>query len=173
MTLGSQLETADKLPWLDFRGLPQTKKAWSVCLGHRFRSTELLPQNSWPHCFQGEGAIREEEALNHRIRMPSVRPRTESSREHERETNMNENLLWSSGPSQQLAYMTAQCQATVWFANTSFPLALDTPCVLNPNQTAEYNFFKTCFVFLRWRELLNASEIIIKLGGNTTIHRDD
>lgn len=148
MTLGSQLELQISCLDGDFRALPRTKESL-ICLSG---STASDPLNCFPRTLSPtvseERVLREEEALNHRIRMQlQFRPRTESSGEHEKPTWMRICSDLQS-PSQQLAYMTAQCQATVWFANTSFPLALDTPCVLNPNQTAEYNFFQNMFCIL-------------------------
>ena len=62
---------------------------------------------------------------------------------------MNENSLSSSEsqPAIGLHECTGSGHSLVR-KHTSFPLALDTPCVLNPKQTVEYNFFQNMFSFL-------------------------
>lgn len=87
MTLGSQLELQISCLDGDFRALPRTKESL-ICLSG---STASDPLNCFPRTLSPtvseERVLREEEALNHRIRMQlQFRPRTETSGEHEKRT---------------------------------------------------------------------------------------
>lgn len=94
--IGLPAGTADKLPWRGLQGPPTNKRKPDLFVWvHRFRSTELLPQNSEPHCFRGEGAKRRRGSEPQDQNAASVSPQNWELW-GTRETNMNENLLWSS-----------------------------------------------------------------------------
>ena len=117
MILGSQLELQISCLHGDFGSLPRTKERL-ICLSGSTASDPLNcfpPRNSEPHYFRGEGARRRGGSEPQDQMQLQFRPRTEEPAWMRIRSDLQ-------SPSQQSAYMSARCQATVWFANTLLSL---------------------------------------------------